>query len=704
MSPATSVIVRRRDGTVEPSPGGVVARGGGDATTRLAEVKPEAGSAPSTPSARIECRDDAGAGGDAVMDARTETGAVEDGAAPAKQQPAGTQSENAGRDGEGTSASHHGGPSGWQPTRRTRRPCAGNEETGGKGAADTDAGAALARRGYGAPSSGRGRLDLAFGSGGSSGSSSAAPARHSEPRNRGAAVRSDAGERSLDQAPLTGTSEGGSRRAVQEWEDMSIDANAVQADAAVAPPPAGLWSSTPQEVTATPSIEITRTRIETRPLGEPPLRRQQKLYMHDSTTGGDEAAEAGADAAARRSPAHRGPRDDHRGRGVGPAEPGERRGPQHRAACARLNVDPREDGGGSHETAEDRHSRPHLRDDARGSILRDVRSHGNPVGSEGKHRRVGSPCEEPCERVQVGKDSHSSRCQGKGRADVGAGNDAPARHCRSPDDPLLLGGRGRGVDEQRGPRREHPPPPGAHGSAQGRSAGGLQPGAALAGSSRDQGPPAAIWMAPPLWLYLPSQGLVGHGARVEERGMDAEMRGQLGDAGAPIRGQQPMPGRDVGCPAEARHAPAAGDEVKADRRRRDPGRGGAASSAADAYVLNADLARHGERVLKRRQEQRRDEPLPGLTASERMAALRRRVAERHSAVSGGDNEGLLIRDSRVGGLDAAGAVSSNEHGNMHLAPAAVPRRATDTQRAGTAAAAAARRVAWHALDETPRAD
>ncbi len=209
-------------------------------------------------------------------------------------------------------------------------------------------------------------------------------------------------------------------------------------------------------------------------------------------------------------------------------------------------------------------------------------------------------------------------------------------------------------------------------------------------------------MMPPTWMYLPSQGLVGHGIRLEERSAAAEPREQLGDHGAPISGQQPMPGRVGGGPAESRDAPATG-AAAAGARRRDNGRSGGGASAADAYVLNAYLARHGERVHKRKQEQRRDGPLPGLTAMERMAALRRRVADRQNAASGGGNEEILIRDSRVGGLEAAGAASSNEDGKMHYAPAAVPRLATDAQRAGTAAAAAASRVAWHAVDETPRA-
>jgi hypothetical protein len=162
-----------------------------------------------------------------------------------------------------------------------------------------------------------------------------------------------------------------------------------------------------------------------------------------------------------------------------------------------------------------------------------------------------------------------------------------------------------------------------------------------------------------------------------------------------------MPGRVGGEIAGTGIAPAA-VAAAAGVRRHETGRSGGSAREADAYVMSAYLARHSERVNRRKEEQRHVGPASGPTAAQRLAALRRRIVARHGAPRGEASEEVLIRDARVGGPEAAGATSSNEDVKMHLAPAAVPRLAHDDQRAETAATAAASSVAWHAVDEPPR--
>ncbi len=120
--------------------------------------------------------------------------------------------------------------------------------------------------------------------------------------------------------------------------------------------------------------------------------------------------------------------------------------------------------------------------------------------------------------------------------------------------------------------------------------------------------------------------------------------------------------------------------------------------------MNSYLARHGERVNKRKEEQRHEGQPPGPTAAQRLAALRRRIAARRDAHSGEAEVEDAIRDARTGGAQAAGALPSNEDAKMHFAPAALPRPADGAQRVAAAAAAAASDVAWHAVDLPPRAD
>jgi hypothetical protein len=118
--------------------------------------------------------------------------------------------------------------------------------------------------------------------------------------------------------------------------------------------------------------------------------------------------------------------------------------------------------------------------------------------------------------------------------------------------------------------------------------------------------------------------------------------------------------------------------------------------------MSAYLTRHGERVSKRKAEQIDGGPPHGPTAAQRLAALRRRIAARQHAASGEAPEGVGIRDARLGGTQAAGALPSNEDAKMHLAPAAVPHPADVDQRAETAASAAASIVAWHAVAKPSR--
>ncbi len=245
------------------------------------------------------------------------------------------------------------------------------------------------------------------------------------------------------------------------------------------------------------------------------------------------------------------------------------------------------------------------------------------------------------------------------------------------------------------------------------------------------------WQRPPTWLYLPNQGVHGHGHSEQiDDGMDAVAGGSSGAQGVAIRGRPPTPGRG-GQDAEAARgigdnvtrsgadaaegveAPAG--EVAADNARGGGRSGAAAAKGANAYIMDAYLERHRERVKRRQEMDRLDGHQSAATAAERMAALRRRIAERRTTASHSTTADYLDRVTKADRADpveeaprractkSPGAPTSTEDAKMHLGlgdgiqgdPAEHRGSATATDDGGGtngAAAAEASRVAWHSLD------
>jgi hypothetical protein len=145
--------------------------------------------------------------------------------------------------------------------------------------------------------------------------------------------------------------------------------------------------------------------------------------------------------------------------------------------------------------------------------------------------------------------------------------------------------------------------------------------------------------------------------------------------------------------------------------------------AQHAYVMEAYFERHRERVIKRKEEDKREGNLAAATAAERMAALRRRVEERRTAACRpaeaartrrGEEiaaDGVYLADEapRRTCTGSPGAPTSKEDAKIHQSlgdlirdgPAERRGHAADTVDGGGvdgAAAAEASRVAWHSLD------
>ncbi len=163
---------------------------------------------------------------------------------------------------------------------------------------------------------------------------------------------------------------------------------------------------------------------------------------------------------------------------------------------------------------------------------------------------------------------------------------------------------------------------------------------------------------------------------------------------APIRGRRHPPGWDIRADAIGEHAAmrnadiagvdgaavpgfgegAADQPASGGRHRRAAPRPSSSSREAEEYVMRAYLGHHAERVRKRKQSELAEGKPPADTASQRLAALRSRVAIRLSA-SRHSESGLALRDA--------------------VGVAAPP--------AADAASAAASHVAWHSAVTNTRA-
>lgn len=119
---------------------------------------------------------------------------------------------------------------------------------------------------------------------------------------------------------------------------------------------------------------------------------------------------------------------------------------------------------------------------------------------------------------------------------------------------------------------------------------------------------------------------------------------------------------------------AADQPASGGRHRRAAPRPSSSSREAEEYVMRAYLGHHAERVRKRKQSELAEGKPPADTASQRLAALRSRVAIRLSA-SRHSESGLALRDA--------------------VGVAAPP--------AADAASAAASHVAWHSAVTNTRA-
>ncbi len=214
-----------------------------------------------------------------------------------------------------------------------------------------------------------------------------------------------------------------------------------------------------------------------------------------------------------------------------------------------------------------------------------------------------------------------------------------------------------------------------------------------------------LWMRPPSWLYLPHLGCGGgtdvgsasehrdgaephdaqDGARHPSDGLQQARR----DDGGSIRGRVQSPGA-----WRPRSADAAGS-IRG--RTAAPGYSGARGLGAAAlarHFADLDQERAAKRARLRDQAQGRDE----LTAAQRIAAIRLRVAARTGGTS---TRGAL-------GIDSAATApsSSTEDVKMHLNLIGKDDGGGYMEAAGRpspAAAADAARQAWHAAGARPTA-
>ncbi len=152
--------------------------------------------------------------------------------------------------------------------------------------------------------------------------------------------------------------------------------------------------------------------------------------------------------------------------------------------------------------------------------------------------------------------------------------------------------------------------------------------------------------------------------------------------GAPIRGRRQSPGRGAGAAASeerggARHAgdavaageavlgrgsETAGRAINGGQHRRAAARLTSSAREADDYVMSAYLGHHSERVRKRKQFEMAGGAPPAETASQRLAALRSRVAIRLNASRRSESDHALRESAGVSagmGADAASSAAAS---------------------------------------------
>ncbi len=189
------------------------------------------------------------------------------------------------------------------------------------------------------------------------------------------------------------------------------------------------------------------------------------------------------------------------------------------------------------------------------------------------------------------------------------------------------------------------------------------------------------WRRPPDWLYLPGQGILGNGFRLDtgdkrgEERMHKTVDGDMEpaapslDASGPIRGRGLAPGRDSGGGRGA-----CADAEPVNRHRGGEIRGHASVLGAAARVdderwakaqrrldarnahIATSLSHHAERVAKR--SAAGDRPRED-TARQRLEALRRRIADKskEAASSAGGGVEDRTRDAMMKATVRAGAAA-----------------------------------------------
>ncbi len=82
--------------------------------------------------------------------------------------------------------------------------------------------------------------------------------------------------------------------------------------------------------------------------------------------------------------------------------------------------------------------------------------------------------------------------------------------------------------------------------------------------------------------------------------------------------------------AGTRHAGIVGMTAATRRGRAGDVRASSSTNSADAYIMEACLGHHRERVQKRKEAEATEGRSPAATAAQRLAAIRQRVANRHN--------------------------------------------------------------------------
>ncbi len=149
-----------------------------------------------------------------------------------------------------------------------------------------------------------------------------------------------------------------------------------------------------------------------------------------------------------------------------------------------------------------------------------------------------------------------------------------------------------------------------------------------------------------------------------------------GDPGAAIRGRRQSPGRGSRDAAAGVNSGImdASDGAAAGQQRRAAARPASSARDANEYVMHAYLDRHSDRVRKRKQLEAAEGRPPAETASQRLAALRSRVAIRLNASRRSESD-MDLRDAPSAAADLA---------------------------ADAASSASASCVAWHTADPSTR--